>query len=313
MSHALTALRRQIADVLAVEAAEATGLSTGIAALDRAIVGGGIPRGRLTEIVGAQGSGKTTLVRQVVEQAVAAGTLVAYVDASRTLAPRDWAHVADPAEPVAGGPDPWGIAAAGGRLWMVRPVQAARGAWCADVLLRSGAFGLVVVDGAPTLSRPVAVRLIQLAREADAALVAMGEGRGASELGGALRLRVEARRTLGPAGSDDGGREGGRWRVRDGRERRFVVTVEKGGTQRTVEVSCGIGLARRLCTYPEVPDRRGVAKRGGSAELAERAGRRAAPAAAAGDVGGGDAGRVEPQSRRARRCAEPEFGRQPSH
>ena len=81
MSHALTALRRQIADVLAVEAVEATGLSTGLAALDRAIVGGGIPRGRLTEILGAVGSGKTTLVRQIVERAVASGTLVAYVDA----------------------------------------------------------------------------------------------------------------------------------------------------------------------------------------------------------------------------------------
>jgi hypothetical protein len=38
------------------------------------------------------------------------------------------------------------------------------------------------------------------------------------------------------------------------------VRVEKGGTLRTVEVSCAIAVARRLCAHPEVPDRRGVAR-----------------------------------------------------
>ena len=34
---------------------------------------------------------------------------------------------------------------------MIRPRDPARAAWCADVLLRSGAFALVVLDGAPPL------------------------------------------------------------------------------------------------------------------------------------------------------------------
>ncbi len=42
--------------------------------------------------------------------------------------------------------------------------------------------------------------------------------------------------------------------------RTIAVRVEKGGTLRTVEVRCAIGVARRLCTHPEVPDRRGVAR-----------------------------------------------------
>ena len=71
---------------------QAPGMPTGIDALDRALAPGGFPRGRLTEITGA--TGKLTLLRRVVDAAVARGEWVAYIDASRTLAPRDWAHLA---------------------------------------------------------------------------------------------------------------------------------------------------------------------------------------------------------------------------
>ena len=63
------------------------------------------------------------------------GEWVAYIDASRTLAPRDWAQLGD------------------GTLWVVRPPEAVKAAWCADVLLRSAAFSLVVLDSAPPISR----------------------------------------------------------------------------------------------------------------------------------------------------------------
>jgi hypothetical protein len=137
-----------------------------------------VPRGRITELLGPAGSGATSLARRLVGQALAAGAWVAYVDATRTLAPRDWAG----AEPADGA----------SRLWVVRPPDPTRAAWCADVLLRSGGFGLVLVDGAPVLSRAVALRLLQLARDADAALVLLGAGTRASDLGGALRLRLRA-------------------------------------------------------------------------------------------------------------------------
>jgi hypothetical protein len=54
-------------------------------------------------------------------------------------------------------------------------LEPVHGAWCADVLLRSGAFALVVLDGAPMLARGVAVRLTRLAREADAAFLVLGD------------------------------------------------------------------------------------------------------------------------------------------
>src|SRR5688572_12980291 len=224
-------------------------LPTGVAALDAVLAGGGLPRGRLTEIVGPTGSGKTTLTRAVVEATVAAHGWVAYVDAQRTLDARDWVHLGD-AEGV----------------WIIRPRDAGRAAWCADVLLRSGAFALVVLDGAPALTKSAAVRLTRLARESNAAFVVLGERTGgASQLGGAVRLLVE-RTTPGkrrhppptphsppPIGGERGVGNGGAIRT-------IAVRVEKGGTLRTVEVRCAIGVARRLCTHPEVPDRRGVAR-----------------------------------------------------
>jgi hypothetical protein len=217
---------------------QAPGMPTGVDALDQALASGGLPRGRLTEVVGA--TGKLTLLRQVVDAAVERGEWVAYIDASRTLAPRDWAHL-------------------GHRVgvWIVRPPEAAKASWCADVLLRSGAFPLVVLDSAPPISRAVAVRLTGLARDSNAAFITVGSA-GATRLGGAVRLRVHRRR------------------------QRLTIAIEKGGggsvsgntsrLQHVVEVSCANGVARRLCTYPEVPDRRGVARQGSG----KREGRRAA-------------------------------------
>jgi hypothetical protein len=267
-----------------------------VAELDAGLVGGGLPRGRLTEIVGARGSGKATLLRRIVAEALDRSGWVAYIDAARTLAPRDWASLCDEEG-----------------LWMIRPRDATRAAWCADVLLRCGAFALVVIDSAPVLPRNVAVRLTRLARESGAVLIVAGEEGGGSLLGGAVRLRVQ--KAVGRGRRVVEGRE---LRVHPlppthspppstVRTRRLTIVVEKGGggLQRTVEVNCAIGVARRLCTHPEVPDRRGVARREAGRPGSER---RAAPVAipAAGGAPNESIGtRVLP---RKRRCAEPEYG-----
>lgn len=236
----------------------ATGLSTGIAALDAALAKHGVPRGRLTELLGRRGSGKTTLLRELAHATVSRGLGVAYVDAARALAPRDWASL---------GTDDG--------FWVVRPRDPARGAWCADILLRGGAFALVVLDGAPPLTPPVATRLLRLAHDTNTALVITGIGDAAApatRLAGALRLRVA--------------------RARQRRRHAIAITVEKGGRRTTVEVEYVVSVARRVCAHPEVPDRRGVER--------PRSGRGAHSAS-------------EPAARpvlaRSRRCAEPpEFG-----
>ncbi len=90
------------------------------------------------------------------------------------------------------------------------------------------------------------------------------------------------------------------------------ITVEKGGSLGLVEVSCDIGVARRLCTHPEVPDRRGVARRGGGRGAAGVAAPASPPAGvpAAAPVGGGTDAPVERVLHRSRRCAEPDYGRE---
>ena len=225
---ALSALRRRIADVVSGEAPATPGFATGVGPLDLALRHtGGVPRGRLTELLGAAGAGTTTLARRLVAQALASGAWVAYVDATRTLAPRDWAAVASgrPFDPTVPG-DPTAE-----RLWIVRPPDATRAAWCADVLLRSGGFGLVVLDGAPVLSRAVAMRLLQLARDADAALVLVGAGTRASDLSGALRLRLRLAGTA--AGRPVGDRPG---RDRPGRRERAPAPPPMAdGRRRTME------------------------------------------------------------------------------
>ena len=59
---------------------EALVASTDIAALD-ALVGGGLPRGQLSELVGPRSSGRTSLTLRMVASATARGELVALVDA----------------------------------------------------------------------------------------------------------------------------------------------------------------------------------------------------------------------------------------
>jgi hypothetical protein len=237
----VSALRQQLAALLSPPRVGGTAaIPTGIEALDRALSDGGVPSGRLTEIQGARGSGRTTLVRQLVMTAVAARRWVAIIDGSRTLAPREWAEAGD-----------------SGRLWVIRPAAADRSAWCADILLRSGAFSLVVLDSAPALPRPVAIRLTRLAKEHDVALVVVGDH---PVIGSAVRMRVKRAKSEVRSQKIMSQAPGPRPQALS-HESQITISIDKGGQQHAVEVFCAIEMARRLRAHPEVPDRRGVATR----------------------------------------------------
>jgi hypothetical protein len=281
-------------------------IGSGIASLDAVLPGGGIPCGRLTEVAGRDGSGATSITRAIVATALADKRWVAYVDATRTLAPGDWASLA-----------------AQGRLWIVRPPSDGHGTWCADILLRSGAFSLVVLDDPAPIPRGVIVRLTRLAREGNIAfLVLHHQDHHAGLVGSAVRLHL----TREPAAATTGPGTSVAWRRLETRLRRAAAnerkqaqlpaaspsstaftctcTVTKGGSSpHSIEVTCAIDVARRLCPDSAFPDRRGVATRN---RLGERAApdapgvRRATPAP---DGVGGTA------LPRKRRCAEPAVSR----
>jgi hypothetical protein len=228
------------------------GLFFGIPALDVALPSG-VPRGQITALHAPLGSGGTALLLALAQATLRAGEGVALVDAERSLAPQAASHLAEL-----------------GRFWVVRP-RASQGAWwCADVLLRTGAFGLVIVDRPDSrVRRATLVRLQRLARDKDAALVVRDSGHrgteGAEDTEGAktqryrgalaasyrasVRLCVHALSSgFVPALTG----WGGAWPA----PRALKVVIEHGGAPRAAEVVIGTPLPHRLRPHWAVRDRR---------------------------------------------------------
>ena len=67
-------------------------IPTGSLSLDIALGVGGVPRGRVIEIFGAEASGKTTLAFHISAEAQRQGGTAAYIDAEHALDPVYTAH-----------------------------------------------------------------------------------------------------------------------------------------------------------------------------------------------------------------------------
>jgi len=211
------------------------GFRTGVRALDQ-LLPAGVPRGALSLWTGEETSGRTAAVRALVEAATRE-TLAALVDATRTLDPAAWCG-------------PHGHSAPG--LWVARPPtpeQVMEGAWVAEALLRTGAFGLVVLDG-PAPDATEAHRLRALARETDTALLVSTPD---AQPGWKADVRLEFRR----GGQGTGLGTGGRYRRGAG------VRLARGTGARTGERM--VELVHRpnslLDTAPWTADRRAAARR----------------------------------------------------
>ncbi len=111
-------------------------VSTGSLGLDIALGVGGLPRGRVVEIYGPESSGKTTLTLQVVAQIQKLGGTAAFVDAE---------HALDPvyAEKVGVNVDD---------LLISQPDTGEQALEITDMLVRSGAVDLIVVDSVAALT-----------------------------------------------------------------------------------------------------------------------------------------------------------------
>jgi recombination protein RecA len=110
-------------------------IPTGSLALDLALGIGGIPKGRVTEIYGAESSGKTTVALQVVAQAQKGGGVAAYVDAE---------HAVDPGYAKNLGVDI-------DNLIISQPSTGEEALEIMDALVRSNAVAIVVLDSVAAL------------------------------------------------------------------------------------------------------------------------------------------------------------------
>ena len=110
-------------------------ISTGAINLDAAIGVGGIPRGRVTEIFGPESSGKTTLALHVAAHAQRGGGAAAYIDAEHAL---DVEYAKKLGVDV-------------DNLLVSQPDTGEQGLEICEILVRSGAVDVVVVDSVAAL------------------------------------------------------------------------------------------------------------------------------------------------------------------
>jgi recombination protein RecA len=110
-------------------------IPTGSLALDLALGVGGLPRGRIVEIYGPEGSGKTSLSLHVIAEAQKSSGLVAFIDAE---------HALDPSYAKAVGVDT-------DNLLVSQPDTGEQALEIADTLVRSGALDVVVIDSVAAL------------------------------------------------------------------------------------------------------------------------------------------------------------------
>ncbi len=110
-------------------------ISTSSLELDSALGVGGIPRGRVTEIYGPEASGKTTLALHVVANAQKAGGIAAFIDAEHALDPAYARNIGVNVE----------------ELLLSQPDNGEQALEIAEILLKSGALDVIVIDSVAAL------------------------------------------------------------------------------------------------------------------------------------------------------------------
>lgn len=110
-------------------------IPTGAIELDVALGIGGVPRGRVTEIFGQEGSGKTTLAYHIIAEAQKLGGVAVYIDTEHALDPEYARNVGIDLD----------------RLLLSQPDTAEQALEIADAFVRSGAVDIVVIDSVAAL------------------------------------------------------------------------------------------------------------------------------------------------------------------
>ena len=111
-------------------------VSTGSLGLDLALGVGGLPRGRVMEVYGPESSGKTTLALEVIAHTQRDGGTAAFIDAEHALDPQY-------AEKIGVDVD---------ELLVSQPDTGEQALEIADMIVRSGAVDVVVIDSVAALT-----------------------------------------------------------------------------------------------------------------------------------------------------------------
>lgn len=145
-----TLLAERFPDAVVLPERRIPAFPTGVPGLDKILPNGGLPRGRITVWQSVTGGG-TAVLRAAVAASQRRGERIAWIDGARSIGPQ-WHE----------GP------------MVIRPssLQLARKA--AEILLRSGGFGLVVLSGAP-LDSAAMLRLSRMTHEGGGAFVALAD------------------------------------------------------------------------------------------------------------------------------------------
>jgi recombination protein RecA len=110
-------------------------IPTGSLALDVALGIGGIPRGRIVEVFGPEGSGKTTVCLHVIAEAQKMGGIAVFIDAEHALDPTYSRTLGVNID----------------ELLVSQPDNGEQALEIADMMVRSGAVDLIVVDSVAAL------------------------------------------------------------------------------------------------------------------------------------------------------------------
>ncbi|MDR0764542.1 MAG: recombinase RecA [Synergistaceae bacterium] len=141
LDRAITDIKQKFGDGAIMKMGERTNMNvevipTGVLPLDVALGTGGVPRGRVVELYGPEGGGKTTIALHIIAESQKMGGTTAFIDAE---------HALDPGLAKAIGVDI-------GNMYVSQPDSGEQAFYIIDSLVRSGAVDLIVVDSVAALT-----------------------------------------------------------------------------------------------------------------------------------------------------------------
>lgn len=110
-------------------------ISTGSILIDLATGIGGVPRGRIIELLGWESSGKTTIALHMIAEAQKKGLIAAFVDVEHAFDPIYAAQIGVDVE----------------ALYFSQPMSAEEGLEVVDTLVKTGQFGIIIIDSVAAL------------------------------------------------------------------------------------------------------------------------------------------------------------------